>query len=63
MTASRRRFWIVMSKAVIHMGDNLTGDGDGDDEQILIDLSKVPEVYDKIVWIGYNKLDKFFKVI
>ena len=38
------------SKAVVHMGDNLTGDGDGDDEQILIDLSKVPEVYDKIVF-------------
>lgn len=26
-----------------HMGDNLTGAGDGDDEQIKIDLSKVPE--------------------
>ena len=33
------------------MGDNLTGEGDGDDEQILIDLSKVPEVYDKIVFV------------
>ena len=40
------------SKAVIHMGDNLTGDGNGDDEQILIDLSKVPEVYDKIVFVA-----------
>lgn len=27
--------------AVEHTGDNLTGDGDGDDEQILVDLSKV----------------------
>lgn len=27
--------------AVEHTGDNLTGAGDGDDEQILIDLSKV----------------------
>jgi tellurium resistance protein TerD len=27
--------------SVEHTGDNLTGDGDGDDEQIIIDLSKV----------------------
>lgn len=31
--------------AVIHTGDNLTGDGDGDDEKIQIDLSKIaPDV-------------------
>jgi tellurium resistance protein TerD len=28
-------------EAVIHTGDNLTGAGDGDDEKILIDLSKI----------------------
>lgn len=27
--------------AVIHTGDNLTGDGDGDDEQVKIDLTKI----------------------
>lgn len=27
--------------AIEHTGDNLTGDGDGDDEQIIVDLSKV----------------------
>ena len=27
--------------SVIHTGDNLTGDGDGDDEQIKIDLTKI----------------------
>jgi tellurium resistance protein TerD len=27
--------------AVTHTGDNLTGDGDGDDESILVDLSKI----------------------
>lgn len=27
--------------AVVHTGDNLTGDGDGDDEQVLVDLSKI----------------------
>ena len=30
------------SGSVRHMGDNLTGVGDGDDEQIPVDLSKVP---------------------
>jgi len=31
---------ISPDEAVKHTGDNLTGDGDGDDEQILVDLSK-----------------------
>ena len=31
------------SGTVRHMGDNLTGEGEGDDEQILIELSRVPE--------------------
>lgn len=29
------------NNAVEHTGDNLTGDGDGDDEQIIVDLSKI----------------------
>ena len=33
------------------MGDNLTGAGDGDDEQILVDLTALPEVYDKVVFV------------
>lgn len=37
------------SNTVIHQGDNLTGEGDGDDEQIVIDLSRVPAQYDRIV--------------
>ena len=37
------------SGTVQHMGDNLTGAGDGDDEQIFIDLASVPADYDKIV--------------
>lgn len=36
------------SRAVNHMGDNLTGAGDGDDEQIVIDLSSLPSEYDRI---------------
>lgn len=38
-----------MSGAVMHMGDNLTGAGDGDDEQIVVELNKIPQDYDKIV--------------
>ncbi len=33
-----------------HMGDNLTGAGDGDDEQIRVDLSKVPADISKIAF-------------
>ncbi|MEU1848707.1 TerD family protein [Streptomyces sp. NPDC019990] len=36
--------------SVEHTGDNLTGEGDGDDESLLIDLSKVPPRCDKIVF-------------
>ena len=37
------------SGSVQHMGDNLTGAGAGDDEQIVIDLNRVPAEYDRIV--------------
>lgn len=37
------------SGTVQHMGDNLTGAGDGDDEQIIVDLARVPAQYDRIV--------------
>ena len=36
------------SGAVVHQGDNLTGEGEGDDEQIKVDLSLVPDTIDKI---------------
>jgi tellurium resistance protein TerD len=38
------------SESVIHQGDNLTGEGEGDDEQILIDLEKIPEKVEKIAF-------------
>ena len=38
------------SGAVIHTGDNLTGEGEGDDEVIKIDLSKVPPIISKITF-------------
>lgn len=34
--------------SVRHTGDNLTGDGDGDDEVIILDLAKVPADVEKI---------------
>ena len=34
--------------AIEHLGDNLTGEGDGDDEQILVDLSLIPSRITKI---------------
>ena len=39
------------SGAIVHQGDNLTGAGEGDDEQIMVDLSKVPANIDKIVFV------------
>jgi tellurium resistance protein TerD len=34
--------------SVSHLGDNKTGEGEGDDEQIKIELSKVPATVEKI---------------
>ena len=39
------------SGAVKHMGDNLTGAGEGDDEQIKIDLDRIPSRYDKLIFV------------
>lgn len=36
--------------AVVHTGDNRTGDGDGDDEQVNINLSTVPASIEKIAF-------------
>ncbi len=38
------------SQSVNHLGDNLTGEGDGDDEQITVDLNKVPQNIQKIAF-------------
>lgn len=39
------------SGSVQHMGDNLTGAGDGDDEQVVVELNRVPAEYDRIVLV------------
>jgi tellurium resistance protein TerZ len=36
--------------SVQHTGDNLTGDGDGDDESIIVDLTRVPAQVTQIVF-------------
>lgn len=41
----------VMKKAIHHHGDNLTGAGDGDDEQITVDLDKLDADVDKVVFV------------
>ena len=38
------------SGAVEHLGDNLTGEGDGDDEQVKVDLRLVPQNISKIAF-------------
>lgn len=42
--------WEHPSESVKHMGDNLTGEGEGDDEQIEVDLSKVPANIERIAF-------------
>ena len=37
--------------SIVHTGDNLTGAGDGDDEQIIVDLSKVPANIKSLVFV------------
>ena len=39
------------SGAIVHQGDNLTGAGEGDDEQIMVDLSKLPANVEKLVFV------------
>lgn len=48
------------SGAIRHMGDNLTGEGEGDDEQIFVDLNKLPADYDKLIFVVniYKAVDR-----
>ncbi len=46
-------------QSVKHMGDNLTGEGDGDDEVILVDFRKVPANVQRIsVTVTIHDADK-----
>ncbi len=39
------------SGAIVHLGDNLTGEGAGDDEQIIVDLPKMPNDITKLLFV------------
>lgn len=39
------------SGAIVHLGDNLTGQGQGDDEQIIVDFSKLPDNIDSLITV------------
>ncbi|NBD15320.1 MAG: TerD family protein [Cyanobacteria bacterium] len=39
------------SGSITHLGDNLTGAGEGDDEQIIVDLPKIPTEIAKLVFV------------
>lgn len=38
-------------QSVKHMGDNLTGAGEGDDEAVIVDLRKIPPEVQKLVFV------------
>lgn len=55
------------SGAIKHYGDNLTGDGDGDDEQIEINLEKIPDKITRLsiiinIYSAYSRNQHFGKV-
>ena len=37
--------------SVGYSGDNLTGEGEGDDETIIVDIAKIPENVDKLIFL------------
>ncbi len=39
------------SGAIAHQGDNLTGEGEGDDEQVMVNLNQIPESIQKLVFV------------
>ncbi len=39
------------SDSIIHLGDNLTGAGEGDDEVIIVDLPKIPARITRLVFV------------
>lgn len=36
---------------VKHTGDNLTGEGDGDDEQVIVQLSRIPQDINRLIFV------------
>lgn len=53
--------------SIVHSGDNLTGEGDGDDEQIAVDLSRIPAGIRSLLFVvnsftgqTFNQVDNAF---
>ena len=48
------------SSAIMHLGDNLTGKGDGDDEQIMVNLDGIPDRIHSLVFAVniYNCIER-----
>ena len=53
--------------SIVHSGDNLTGDGDGDDEVINVDLTRLPSSVQTLVFVitsfrgqTFDKVDSAF---
>ncbi len=49
--------------SVLHTGDNRTGEGEGDDEQIKVDLSRVPATVQTIVFTVNSFLGQDFSKV
>jgi len=52
-----------MDGSVVHTGDNRTGAGDGDDEQIIVDLSRVPVAVTTLVFVVNSFTGETFDMI
>lgn len=55
------------SDAITHLGDNLTGAGEGDDEQIIVNLPQIPANISKLVFTvniydAFNRRQEFSQV-
>jgi len=37
--------------SMVHTGDNVTGEGEGDDEQIIVDLTRVPQNVEALMFV------------
>ncbi|SUO94379.1 TerD family protein [Suttonella ornithocola] len=49
--------------SITHTGDNRTGDGDGDDEQIIVDLERVPASVKALVFTVNNYTGQDFSQV
>ncbi len=49
--------------SVVHTGDNLTGEGEGDDESIIVDLSAVPAAVTTLVFVVNSFTGQSFEQI